>query len=139
MAKKTEKITLGILVIILIGLSAVLITALSSSTTEQKEVSNHKIQINEIDDDQEIEDGMDEEISPQELRTIDGLITESQAEEIALQEVESGIVTDISTERENDRILYEVKLKAGNDAAEIEVDAETGEVLEVEWNDDDDD
>ena len=78
----------------------------------------------------------EEPVTVQEL--VSAEITEEKAKEIALNEV-SGRVIKVDTEKENGRVLYEIEIQDGNDVAEVEIDAETGEVLEVEFGDDDED
>ena len=63
---------------------------------------------------------------------------EERMKEIALREV-NGHIISIDTEKEEGRVLYEITINNGNDIAEVEIDAETGEILEVEWGDDDED
>ena len=84
-----------------------------------------------------IESEEDEEVAPEELRRINGIITEEQAIEIALGKV-SGRVIEVETEREDGRLLYEIAIKDGSDITEVEIDAETGEILEIEREDDSD-
>ncbi len=77
----------------------------------------------------------EEEITVEDLDKIEDKITEEKAKEIALNEV-NGKIIKIEIEKENGRLLYEVEVKEGNNIAEIEINAETGEILEVEWEDD---
>lgn len=66
-------------------------------------------------------------------------LTEAQAVEIALAEV-PGDVQETELEREDGMQVYEVEiLTADGVEMEIEIDANTGEILEVEAEDDDDD
>jgi uncharacterized membrane protein YkoI len=186
MVRTTDKIVLGVFVVLFLGLASVFITALnsdsgvsgdvvsSSQISEAKAVqvaqsavsgnlqgvqspivngekvyeveliSNSGTEIEvlvslngDILDIEYEED--EEELSSNQLKSIDGIISESEAEEIALNEVGSGRVIEVEAEREGGRLLYEVEIKDGVDIVEVEIDAETGEVLEVEVEDEDDD
>lgn len=68
--------------------------------------------------------------------------TIEQAKEIALAEV-SGVVQETELEREDGKLVYEVEiLTADGVEMEVEINADTGEVLEIEAeaaSDDDDD
>ena len=78
----------------------------------------------------------EEEITREDINSIQKTMTESKAGEIALSRV-PGTVINIDIEKENGKILYNVEVRDGNGIAEIEIDAETGAVLEVEREDDD--
>lgn len=91
-----------------------------------------KISQESIEDEQE-------EIKPkelQQLQTASGILTETEAKALALQVV-PGIVTGFEAEREDGRLVYEIEIAAQGDRAEVEIDAETREILEIEWGDDD--
>ncbi|MEM7730891.1 MAG: PepSY domain-containing protein [Pseudomonadota bacterium] len=66
-------------------------------------------------------------------------LTETAAIEIALAQV-PGEVQETELEREDGKMVYEVEIIAAADGKEmeVEIDAETGEVLEIEIEDDDD-
>jgi len=187
MIKTSDKLILGVLVILMIGLSSVFITAVtaegSSSNTVSASETNTLITIEQakmialeavpgviteseiekengiiiyeieiIKDNKEYEvnidpktgliikielDDEDEKISPQELKKIGGLITEEEAIKIALEHIGEGTVVGFETEKEHGRIIYEVEIRAKGDRVEVEVDAQTGKIIEVEWGDDD--
>ena len=59
------------------------------------------------------------------------LIAESKAKEIALQKVK-GEVVSCHLEEDDGRQVYEVKINQSGTFYEIEIDAKTGQVLEVE-------
>lgn len=54
-----------------------------------------------------------------------------KAEEIALNEFD-GKITDLELDEDDDRLMYEIELENGEDEAEIEIDAYTGEILVIE-------
>ncbi len=64
-------------------------------------------------------------------------ISEEEAMRIAEEET-GGTATKITMEKEGFKVLYEVNVKTDKGPAEVEIDAETGEVVEVEWGEDDD-
>lgn len=70
------------------------------------------------------------------------MITIEEAETIALKEV-SGTVEDVELEREHLKLVYKVDIDenqvANDDDKEVHVDANTGEILKVEKDDDNDD
>mgnify|MGYP001612836171 FL=1 len=86
----------------------------------------------------DVETEKEEEITTEDLKRIEEKITEAKAKEIALNEV-NGRVIKVDIEKEGGRVLYDVEVKEGNNIAEVEIDAETGEVIEVEWEDDESD
>ncbi|WP_078382421.1 PepSY domain-containing protein [Sutcliffiella halmapala] len=69
----------------------------------------------------------------------EALISIAKAKDVALKEVQ-GIVDDIELERENGAYVYEVEIEPENqgtddDDVTVYVDAVTGKVLYVEWDD----
>lgn len=65
-------------------------------------------------------------------------LSEAQAIEIALAEVK-GEVQETELEREHGNLVYEIEiLTSEGREMEVEIDAETGEVLEIEAEDEDD-
>ena len=64
-------------------------------------------------------------------------ISEEEAKQIAEEET-GGIAGKVTTEKEGFTTVYEVQVETDKGPAEVEIDAETGEVLEVEYGDDDD-
>lgn len=65
-------------------------------------------------------------------------ISETQAIELALVEV-PGEVQETELENEDGKHVYEIEiLSADGKEMEVEIDAQTGEILEVEAEDDDD-
>ena len=185
MGKTTDKIILGILFVVLLGMSGVFIAAFNANSLSGQEKTTQNV-VEKISEERaieialdavpgifqeveteikngkttyvvEIKDGTlskevkvnlqgdvigikteeDEEISPEELESIDGLITEAQAIKIALNEI-NGRVIEVEVEREDGKVLYSIKIKKDNEIAEVEINAETGQVLEVEWGDEDD-
>ena len=67
----------------------------------------------------------------------DPKISEDEAKQIAEDET-GGTAGDVTTEREDGVLVYEVQCDTDKGPAEVEIDADTGEVLEVEYGPDDD-
>ncbi|WCF09172.1 PepSY domain-containing protein [Paenibacillus thiaminolyticus] len=67
------------------------------------------------------------------------LLTSKQAEEIALREV-NGDIRSVELKKENGRMVFEVEIRTadGRDDNEVTLDAVSGKVLQLEWDDDDD-
>ncbi|CAG9622066.1 PepSY domain-containing protein [Sutcliffiella rhizosphaerae] len=64
-------------------------------------------------------------------------ISFEEAEEVALNEV-NGVIDDIELDRENGKLVYEVEIdtnQGDDDDVTVYVDAVTGKVLYVEWDD----
>ena len=60
----------------------------------------------------------------------------SQADAIAIAEkAVNGKVVEIEKDKDDGLIKYEVELKTDRGEAEVEIDASTGKVLDVEWDD----
>ena len=144
MIKTSDKIILVVFAILLIGINSFFITALAINENNLPESSHSSITLStaitkDVDEDEreiDDEDEKDDEISSEELDKIDGLITEEQAEQIALEHIGKGTVTNFESEREGGKILYEVEI---DNEVEVEIDAESGRILEVEWEDEEDD
>ena len=88
----------------------------------------------ELEDDAEDEDKEDEaQISSSVAR-----ITKEEAKDIAEEET-GGKATDVDTDRVKGRDAWEIEVRKGGNEADVLVDMETGEVLEVEWEDEEED
>ena len=143
MTSTLEKIVLSVIFVMLIGFNSFFIlgnqhdasTTTSTSTSVGK--MNSYVPVREADDDDENE--QDEDISLEQLQTINGRLTEEQAKAIALETIGSGSVIDFEAEREDGRLIYGITIRAQGDTVEVEVDGLTGDVLEIEWGDDEDD
>lgn len=66
--------------------------------------------------------------------TQNNYITTEKAIEIAEKEV-NGKVDEIDRDDEDGRIIYEIELKTNNGEAEVKLDAVTGKVLKIEYED----
>lgn len=66
------------------------------------------------------------------------LITEAKAIEIAQKQVE-GTLLEIGLDSDDGRYEYEIELRTAKGKAEFTIDASTGEILESELDDDNDD
>lgn len=59
------------------------------------------------------------------------VISEQEARKIALKEF-SGTIDDIELDEEDGRLIYEIEIEKGEQEAEIEIDAHTGEIIVIE-------
>ncbi|MGM7700263.1 PepSY domain-containing protein [Pseudalkalibacillus sp. Hm43] len=68
-------------------------------------------------------------------------LTVEEAEEAALKEVPGKVTGKTEIEKEDGKLVYEVTIESAEDQSvkEVELDANSGEILEVEAEDDDDD
>lgn len=70
-------------------------------------------------------------------KTEEKLLTKEEAEAIALKQFD-GTIKELELYEDDGRMLYEIELRNGNQEADIEIDAKTGEVLELDIDRDDD-
>ena len=70
----------------------------------------------------------------------DNIISVKEAEDIALQEF-SGVITELELDEDDGRYVYELELKNGDQEAEMEIHAVTGDIIEldIDFEDGDDD
>jgi len=109
MAKTMDKVFLGILAILLVGLGGVFISAVGSTNDiQQKSSSQNKILLNEI--------------------------TPSEASAIALEAI-GGTVQEIEVENEHGMSVYEVKVNDGKFTKDVKIDF-SGKILGIELDDD---
>lgn len=181
MEQKSTKImlktSLGVLIVVLLGLSALLVTGLMSDRSDRNDVElsfttseivpppliapqPNEVGTNNLDNtaenlpetsqapsqvtvietseqDDEEDEGADEENEPQ-ISSSNAKITELQAKQIAEQET-GGKVTDVDTDRIKGRDAWEIEIKKNGKEADVLIDMETGAVLAVEWEDEEED
>jgi uncharacterized membrane protein YkoI len=101
MAKTIDKIFLGILVIVLVGMSGVLITAYNTSDTPQAIVT----------------------------KTTQKEITLDEAKSIALEAV-PGTLREVEVEKDGNDYLYEVKIASSNSVKEVVIDMR-GKIIKI--------
>lgn len=63
--------------------------------------------------------------------TFDGLITPDEAIDLAQEEV-NGELRSWTLDRENARVVYEVKMEVDGNEQEVKIDAETSEIMEID-------
>lgn len=83
----------------------------------------------------EVQETKEETVEKQDR--FDGVLSIEEAKQIALTEFE-GKVTEIELDEDDGRLMYEVELKNETHEAEIELDARTGEIIELDIEEDDD-
>ncbi|GGH71918.1 hypothetical protein GCM10008014_57780 [Paenibacillus silvae] len=66
-------------------------------------------------------------------------LTAAQASDIALKQVSGGKVTKVELDREHGRYMYEIELRTAQGEADVDIDANTGKVLSVDQDFDDED
>lgn len=69
------------------------------------------------------------------IHTSNSPISSEQAARIALQAVGSGTIEDIELDEDDGKLIYEVEIETTYGEAEVEIDAYSGKVLEVEYDD----
>lgn len=95
--------------------------------TKEKEIIN-----NENDDDTDDRDD-DKNIDPSKAE-----IDANKAGEIALKEF-AGTITDLELDEDDGRLVYEIEVRDGKEEADFDIDATTGEILELDIDTEDDD
>lgn len=175
------KIVLGFIVVVVLGMSTLLVTAISTGknpmhmlfpvdeqqavsivqakvrgTVQEVEIptsSNPVYEVEMNDGDTEMDVTVDartgdvvaieEDIPESEtsMYTSNSPITEQEAKDIAVERT-GGRVSDFEVKRRNGRIAYEVEITKNGNEADVLIDAETGDILDIEWEgeeEDDDD
>ena len=142
------KITLGVLIVMLFGMSTFLVNALiseKSNSLNKKEIgessnADAKNQLVNIFDDNIVAYGDEDELEEDEIKvsSYNAKITEAEAKKIVAGEV-GGIVTKVDTDKIKGRDVWEIEIKKNEKYADILVDMETGEILDIEWEDEEDD
>ena len=134
------KITLGVLVVMLLGMSALVTkgVVLNNGPSLEKnsegvittgvaiQVENGKVETTE--------DGDADDENEVQVSSAGALITEAKAKEIALNEI-GGVVTDVETESVNGRNAWGIEVKVNGKEADVFIDMQTGSVLHIEWDD----
>lgn len=101
------------------------------SNAQAKPGKTEKPAVQEKDD-----DGEDEAVSPEEKKRVK--ITAEQARQTALGKI-SGTIVEEELEKEKGRIVYSIEIRDKDKKVfDVEVDAETGEIIRVEEEDEDD-
>lgn len=116
------------------------IHAFQDNTEYEVDFSVDPVEITRAEEDDD-DDSDDEPLNLEELITID------EASEIALEEAGSGTITDWSLDSDDGKFRWEIEVEGAEGAAEtnddddddnklhVEIDAETGDVLDVEFDD----
>jgi|SRR3989344_1031487 len=133
------KITLGVLVVMLLGISTLFVSGITLNKSPSSEknfegvITTEAIVQTEANEIGTEDDDADDENEVQ-VDSTSALITEAKAKEIAINEI-GGVVTDVETESVNGRNAWGVEIKVNGKEADVFVDMNTGEVLNVEWED----
>ncbi|WP_164214610.1 PepSY domain-containing protein [Virgibacillus sp. YIM 98842] len=67
-------------------------------------------------------------------KNLDGILNAAEVKEIALNEF-SGKLKELELDKDDGRLIYEVEIKNKGKEAELDIDARTGEILEIEIDD----
>jgi len=112
--------------------SLMLMCGLAATTNAQtKPDKEQKPTVQEKDD-----DGEDEEVSPKDRKRVK--ISAEQARKTALARI-SGTIVEEELEKEKGRIVYSIEIRDKDKKVfDVEVDAETGEIVNVEEENEDD-
>ncbi|ASN07112.1 PepSY domain-containing protein [Virgibacillus necropolis] len=100
---------------------------------------NAKDNLDDADDNKDDKNAENQQQANDDKSSVKKVAVEAnKAEEIALKEFE-GTIKSIELEEDDGRLTYEIEIKNGKKEADIEVDANTGEVIVVSLEEDDDD
>ena len=99
---------------------------------EKKEANQN----NQQKDDDQNDKGVKNQPAPEKSVNKQKLISKEQAKKIALSKF-NGKFEEIELDKDDGRLKYEIEMKNGNQEAEIEIDAYTGEILFMSTEDDD--
>lgn len=139
------KITLGFLVVMLLGMSTLFVSGIVLNKNPSLEKNYEgaittgaivKVENNEvetIEDEDEEDDENEVQVSSE-----NAFITEEKAKEIAISEI-GGVVTKVETESVKGRNAWGIEIKVNGKEADVFIDMETGEVLDIEWEDEEED
>lgn len=112
--------------------SLMLVCGLATITDAQTNPDNNQ----KSTDKQKDDDGEDEEVSAEERKNVK--VSAEQARRTALERV-AGTVIEEELEKENGRIVYSIEIRDKDKKVfDVEVDAETGAIVNVEEEDEDD-
>jgi uncharacterized membrane protein YkoI len=91
--------------------------------TKEKELAN-QVEFTDDDSDDLYESKNDNQANGEKISL-------EKAEEIALKEF-PGTVKQLELDEDDDRLIYEIEIRNGEEEAEIEIDAFTGDILELD-------
>lgn len=130
MARTQDKILLGILAILLVGMGSVFITALSISNS-QEDSKNSNLIVRQATFEEELDDEDEIEDIPIQGSALD------QASATALAHIREGRVTD--SEIGDEEGYYEIEITT-NDGREVDVHLDSNfKILSTEWENEEDD
>ncbi|WP_144941702.1 PepSY domain-containing protein [Paenibacillus sp. 32O-W] len=64
-------------------------------------------------------------------------LSAEQAAEIVKSQISGAVITEIELDEEDNRLVYEIEVIADYNEADVTIDASTGKVLSIDWDDDD--
>lgn len=96
-------------------------------------IDAHTGELYSINQDDDFDDD-DSTVSGNQTQKNEGTISQSEAINIA-EKATNGKMHEIEKDEDDGRIKYEIELKTDRGEAEVEIDAVTGKILEVEFDD----
>lgn len=81
------------------------------------------------EDDDDWDEGQVRDQVLQEIKALNPKLNFEAATKAALKEVGSGTVTDLSLDRDNKQVIYEVRVETKDKEIELELDADSGKVV----------
>lgn len=103
------------------------------SKEEKKDAE--ELEINEKENEKSDKDQEKKQVDPETSDSKQAIISIEEAKRIALEEF-SGKIDDIDLDIEDGRLIYEVEIERGDEEAEMEIDAYTGEIIVIEIDED---
>jgi uncharacterized membrane protein YkoI len=77
----------------------------------------------------------EEELTAEQVNLIKGVLTQEQAKQIAIDALGGGVVKKVESEREGGFLIHDVVVNYNGEDWEVEVNAENGNIMEVERDD----
>jgi uncharacterized membrane protein YkoI len=111
-------------------------TDTDSSADNNTEEQGQEEETEKNDEQTEKKEESNEEDSKEEGSKERSTIDSEEARRIALNEFD-GTVTDLELDEDDGRLIYEIEIERGDEEAEIEIDAYTGEVIVISIDTDD--
>ena len=125
MAKTTEKVILGVFLVLILGIGSVLVTALATNKNPLKLASSIQ-----ADDSKEVSEAQESASLAKAAK-----ITEDDAKKIATGAVDKnavGEITQVELENEDGNVLYSVEFTKDGIETDVKIDAGNGKVLATE-------
>jgi len=103
--------------------------------SKEEKKDTEELVINEKENEKSDKDQEKKQADPEKSDSKQAIISIEEAKRIALEEF-SGKIDDIDLDIEDGRLIYEVEIERGDEEAEMEIDAYTGEIIVIEIDED---